>query len=158
MTVTVNENSYISLSDANTYFENRLYTEAWDNTSSDESEKEIALIWACNLLEKRVKWYGAKTDSSQTLQWPRQGLVNLYRQAVDSSSIPQSVKAVQCELALYLLENNPMTINTGIEKMDIEGLTMNLKNSGVTIPHKIFSPIKIFGELLDNPGTYRVTR
>lgn len=158
MSITEGENSYISLDDADSYFQNRLYTDAWDNASSDESEKELALLWACNLMEDRVKWYGAKSDSSQSLQWPRKGLVDRYNKAVDSSSIPEIVKDVQCELALHLLQNNPMAISAGIEKMDLEGLSMNLSSQKETIPHKIFNPISIFGQVLDGSATTRLTR
>jgi hypothetical protein len=152
------ENSYISLDDANTYFANRLYTDPWDNASSDESEKEYALIWACSLLENRVHWKGLKTTLSQTLQWPRKGLVNLYGQSVDKTIIPASIKAVQCELALYLLQNNPMTVNNGIERLDLDGLLINVSNTNQTIPNKIFQIVAHWGNLLDSPGTVRLTR
>ena len=158
MTVTEGENSYISLDDADSYFANRLYTDSWDDSSSDESEKELALIWATSLMENRVKWYGRKTDPSQTLQWPRKGLLDRYGNAVDSNSVPEIVKQVQCELAFSMMERNPMLIESGIEKMNLDGLTLNLQGSKQTIPWKIFSPLSVYGELLDGSATTRLSR
>lgn len=158
MAVTEGTNSYVSLDSAETYFGNRLYVDAWANASSSESEKELSLIWACSLLENRVRWYGYKTNSSQTLQWPRRGLVDRYGKAVDSSTIPQAVKDVQCELALFLLEHNPLVISNGIEKMNLEGLELDLQANRQVIPWKIFKPISIYGQVLDGASTTRLTR
>lgn len=155
-TASEGQNSYVSLDFADTFFEDRLYTSEWDNL--DDTEKDTALIWACTLMENRVKWKGKKTDSSQTLQWPRTGLLNHYGEPVDETTIPQTVKAVQCELALYLLQNNPMVANSGIKSMDLDGMTLNLSSSRETIPHKIFQPISIWGQLLDAKGTVGLTR
>jgi hypothetical protein len=77
---------------------------------------------------------------------------------VDKTIIPASIKAVQCELALYLLQNNPMTVNNGIERLDLDGLLINVSNTNQTIPNKIFQIVAHWGNLLDSPGTMRLTR
>jgi hypothetical protein len=152
MAVVVGTNSYISEADANTYFSLRLHSEAWtgDNT-------ETALIQACNLMENRVFWKGSKTSTSQTLQWPRTGLKDLYKDAVPNDEIPEIVKQVQCELALYLIETDPFLTQAGIQTINFSGLKINTVPKAETIPGKIFQPISHWGQLLDNRN-YRLTR
>ena len=152
MAVVEGTNSYISEDDADTYFSNRLHSESWtgDNT-------ETALIQACSIMETRVFWKGSKTSTSQTLQWPRTGLKDLYNDAIDTDEIPDLVKNVQCELALYLLENNPYLTQAGIKQINFSGLKINTIPKQESIPGKVFQPIAHWGELLDNRN-YRLTR
>ncbi len=154
MAIEVGENSYIDLNYAELYAGETLRYDEW----SEYSQQRSALIFATILLENRVKWYGRKTDPSQTLQWPRKGLVDRYGNAVDSNSVPEIVKQVQCELAFSMMERNPMLIESGIEKMNLDGLTLNLQGSKQTIPWKIFSPVRQWGKLLDDPATTRLSR
>ncbi len=156
MSLTVGTDTYISLDDADTYFSNRLHADIWDDAT--DAEKEKALKMACDLLENRVIWAGQKTDSSQILQWPRKNLLNHYRDEVDSSTIPDSVKYVQCELAQYLLEVNPLTVPNGIKNIDLDGLQVDIQAIGETIPPKIFKPIQIYGQLIDSKATFRLSR
>ena len=156
MALTVGENTYITLSKADTYFSNRLHTATWDNAINDEKEK--ALKWATSLMENRVVWKGRKADSTQTLQWPRSGLLDYYGNEVPSDTIPQSVKAVQCELANYLLETNPLTVPGGIKSMDLDGISLDMTDAGQTIPPKLFKPVEIFGSLIDSKATVKVSR
>ena len=154
MALTVGTNSYISLDYADSYASSTMRYDEWSVYDNQESALKFATI----LLENRVRWYGCKTSSSQTLQWPRRGLLDRYNKAVDSSTVPEIVKQIQAELAFYMMENKPMVINNGIEHMDFEGLSMNLKANKQTIPWKIFSPVSIFGELLDGAPATRLHR
>ena len=146
-------NSYISEADADTYFSNRLYTDVWDNNVC----KSIALIQACSLMENRVFWKGAKASKTQSLQWPRAGLTDHYRTPVPNGEIPNLVKQVQCELALYILENDPHLVPGGIESIGFAGLKINTNPKPETIPGKIFKPVSHWGELIDNRN-HRLTR
>ena len=152
MAVVEGTNSYISEDDADTYFSNRLHSEAWTGENTD-----TALIQACSIMETRVFWKGSKTSTSQTLQWPRTGLKDLYNDAIDTDEIPDLVKNVQCELALYLLENNPYLTQAGIKEINFSGLKINTIPKQESIPGKVFQPIAHWGELLDNRN-YRLTR
>ena len=156
MSLTVGEDSYISLSEANSHFSSRLHTASWDDATS--STKEKALKMACSLLENRVVWRGSKTDSSQTLQWPRKNLLDHYSKPLEETKIPASVKSVQAELAHYLLQQDPMTVPGGITSMNLDGIQMDLGNAQETIPPKIFKPIEVWGQLLDSKATVKVTR
>jgi hypothetical protein len=156
MSLTVGTDTYLSLDDADTYFGNRLHTDTWDAASDDD--KEAALKMACSLMENRVHWLGAPTDSSQALSWPRRGLLDHSGNAVPKDTTPEAVKAVQCELAAYLLDNDPMTVPGGIEKIDLEGLELDVQANAQTIPTKIFRPIEIYGQLLDAKANFNVSR
>lgn len=152
MAVVAGTNSYISEADANAYFSQRLHSESWtgDNT-------ETALIQACSIMETRVFWKGSKTSTSQALQWPRAGLLDHYKTPFPKDEIPDLVKQVQCELALYLLENDPFLTQAGIQTINFSGLKINTVPKQESIPGKVFQPIAHWGELLDNRN-YRLTR
>lgn len=156
MALTVNTDTYISLDDADTYFGARLHSSTWD--SSSDSDKEAALKMACKLLENRVSWYGSPTDSGQDLSWPRKGLVDRSGNRVDDDTTPEAVKAVQCELAAYVMETDPYAVPDGIQQIDLEGLEIDMHKTDHTIPPKIFRPIQIFGQLIDAPASFNVAR
>ncbi|MDY0223353.1 MAG: hypothetical protein RBR67_19690 [Desulfobacterium sp.] len=151
--VTEGTNSYCSTEFAYTYFETRLHAESWD----DGIPSIIALIQACKLMETRVKWKGAKASKTQTLQWPRTGLTDLYNDAVPNDEIPDIVKETQCELALYIIESDPYLVPGGIETINFSGLKINTNPKQETIPGKVFKPIAHWGTLLDN-SNHRLTR
>ena len=66
-----NANTYISLSDANSFIEGLVLnddTTAWDNSSTDN--KNRALFTAAQRID-REKFLGARVADSQALEWPR---------------------------------------------------------------------------------------
>jgi len=154
MAVTVGTDSYVDLDYAESYAGKALRYEEW----APYLRQESALKFATILLDTRVRWYGRKTDPAQTLQWPRKGLLDRYGNAVDSSTVPEIIKQTQCELAFSMMEKNPMLVESGIEQMDLDGLVLDLKAGRQTIPYKIFSPLSIWGELLDGAPAVRLTR
>lgn len=154
MSLKVGTNTYISADDAETYFTNTLRLDDWYNVE----DRIGALVYACKLLETRVLWYGVKTSSDQTLQWPRRSLLDPYGDAVPNGSVPSIVQYVQCELALYLASNDPMLTSNGIDAIDVDGLKINMQSTRAVIPHKIFAPITFYGRLIDDPATVRLSR
>lgn len=76
MTLIVGTNTYLTLEEANTYFESRLYNTAWLNASAEDKEK--ALIMAC----RKIK--------SIPLSIPE--------------VIPENFKNAQCEESVAILE------------------------------------------------------
>lgn len=95
-----NANSYVTLAEANTYFDSRLYVDAWTNANDDDIRNR-ALVSATRRLELE-KYYGTKTTTTQALSFSRQGLEYLDGISLDGI-IPQQVKDAQCELALHML-------------------------------------------------------
>lgn len=101
---------YITIADATIYFSERLHTEVWDEASNTDRLK--ALIMATRTIDK-LNFIGDKTDSAQTLQFPRGG----------DSNVPDAIKEATCEVALRLLD--------GIDiDMEIENVRTN--SSGIS--------------------------
>jgi hypothetical protein len=92
--------SYISESDADTYFANR-GNEAW----ADVENKEAVLRQATDYLEQAYygRWKGYKTTATQRLSWPRRQvpLEDYYTwfSYIADSSVPLAVKHATAELA-----------------------------------------------------------
>ena len=90
-TITVGENSYIDIEEANEYFAGRLHAESWGQADSETKEK--ALKQATKIID-RQRLNGRKTNPSQPLVFPR----------YPDTEIPEAVKEACCEEALALLE------------------------------------------------------
>ena len=125
-----NANTYITLSDANTFIEGLVLnddTVAWDNSSTDN--KNRALFTAAQRID-REKFLGARVADTQALEWPRSGVrkpdtyTNLYglsfpnRLVADyylDTEIPDRVKHAQVFLAVYLNNNRGWLDLSGLE-------------------------------------------
>lgn len=112
VTVTVGTNSYISVADAELYLHDRLFADAWNNSSEDD--KARSLIMASKKID-RLLLKGTKKESSQAMQFPRCYLYDnrfFYPEDVQFTyyngwhceiAVPQAVKDAVCEEALELL-------------------------------------------------------
>lgn len=98
-------NSYLTVTEADAYFLQRLNTDAWDN-ADPTTEKPAALIMATALLDAKVAWTGLATDDVQVLGWPRSGMFTRNVYAIDSAIIPAALKNATAELALWLLRKD----------------------------------------------------
>ena len=104
-TITVGENSYIDIEEADEYFSGRLHAESW--SGSDSETKEKALKQATREID-RQPLKGRKTDTTQTLAFPR----------YPEMEVPGAVKDACCEVALALLERG----NSQRRKLQQEGV------------------------------------
>jgi len=82
---------YISVVDADVYFNTRLNSEVWD--LADNTEKERALVTAGRAIDQ-LNYAGTRTSSTQEHQFPRD----------DDTEIPEDVQYACCELAHALLD------------------------------------------------------
>ena len=107
-----NANSYVTLTEANSYFETVPDSSTWTNKTDDQ--KNRALISATRWIDSFV-FYGDRCDESQALKFPR----NNYQ--VDGvelacSTIPLNIKYAQYELARALAnDSEAMTGNVGTD-------------------------------------------
>ena len=107
-----NANSYVTLTEANTYFETVPDSSTWTNKTDDQ--KNRSLISATRWIDSFV-FYGDRCDDGQALKFPR----NNYQ--VDGvelacSTIPLNIKYAQYELARALAnDTDAMTGNTGTD-------------------------------------------
>ena len=83
--------SYLTIVEANTYFETRLNAEAWDEASSVDRTKALAM--STRIIDQ-FNYLGSKTDDSQTNQFPRGG----------EADVPTPILNACAEIALNLLD------------------------------------------------------
>ena len=105
-------NSYVTLAEANTYFETVPDSSTWTNKTDDQ--KNRALIAATRWIDTLV-YYGDRCDNGQALKFPR----NNYKVddvELSCTTIPNNIKYAQYELARALANDTAaITGTTGTE-------------------------------------------
>ena len=105
-------NSYVTLAEANTYFETVPDSSTWTNKTDDQ--KTRALIAATRWIDTLV-YYGDRCDNGQALKFPR----NNYKVddvELSCTTIPNNIKYAQYELARALANDTAaITGTTGTE-------------------------------------------
>ena len=103
-------NSYVTLAEANIYFETVPDSSTWTNKSDDN--KNRALIAATRWIDSLV-FYGDRCDNGQALKFPRNNY-EVDDVELNCSLIPNNIKYAQYELARALAnDTEAMTGNTG---------------------------------------------
>lgn len=100
MALTVGSDTYISVSDADTYASNHFISDdvsVWNNAST--SNKEAALRQATQYIDSRFRdrFVGVIQSTAQSLEWPRTNAVD--RSGRTLTGTPQVVKDATVELA-----------------------------------------------------------
>ena len=136
-----NANSYVTLAEANTYFETVPDSTQWDNKTDDR--KNRALISATRWIDSFV-YYGDRCDDGQALKFPRN---NYQVDGVELSCdlIPQNIKYAQFELANALAnDTDAITGSTGtdgnFEEVKLGDLQVkyNTKSQGTGVVNNVF--------------------
>jgi len=87
--------AYASIDYAESYFASRLYVDSWHQSTYTDKLKALE---EATLRIDRLRFYGAKTNPTQILEFPRN----------DETEIPDSILKATCELAFSLLDGvNP---------------------------------------------------
>ena len=134
-------NSYVTLADANSYFETVPDETDWDNKSDDA--KNRALIAACRWLDA-LNYYGDRCDEDQALKWPRNNY-SVDGVTLECEVIPSGIKYAQYELARALAnDTDAITGNKGtdgnfeqVKLGDIE-VKYNTNSQGVGTVNNVF--------------------
>jgi hypothetical protein len=103
-------NSYVTLAEANTYFETAPESGTWTNKTDDQ--KNRALISATRWLDG-LSYYGDRCGTTQALRWPRD---NYTVDGIELACtlIPSAIKAATFELARALAnDTSAITNSTG---------------------------------------------
>jgi hypothetical protein len=98
-------NSYVTLAEANSYFETVPDSLSWDDKGDDQ--KNRALISATRFLDA-LNYYGKRCSETQALKWPRKDFTVDTVELV-CTLIPPEVKTATYELA-RALANNPSAV------------------------------------------------
>ena len=134
-----NANSYLNLTDANTYFEFALGVAKW--TDATDATKQSALVTATRMADRK-NWQGEPTVASQPLEWPRTGVVDENGESVSTTTLPQDFQDGICELALELITDPDVQTTTGAstrsmtaDKTSVEFFSpTNPRTSGAIFP------------------------
>lgn len=113
MALVKDENTYITLEEAEAYFARRSDVAAW--TEASEEEKERALLNA-TLMFETLQWIGYVNNPSQPLSWPRSGIFFDPRLGYATNlptDTPQRIQFGQAEMAYHILNNDGILDDTG---------------------------------------------
>ena len=134
-------NSYVTLAEANDYFETVPDSSTWTNKTDDQ--KNRSLIAATRWIDSLV-YYGDRCDNAQALKFPR----NNYKVddvELSCTIIPNNIKYAQYELARALAnDTGAITGTTGTEgnisefKLGDIQLKYNTDSQGVGSVNNIF--------------------
>ena len=110
MALELNTNSYVTVDNADSYFETRIDSAAWFDASDEV--KEQALVTATQLVDDNA-WIGSAVSPSQALAWPRKYAI-YYDQRLGQeisfsvTEIPERLKTAIYEQALHLVNNEDL--------------------------------------------------
>tara|TARA_Y100000401_G_scaffold32765_1_gene24152 strand:+ start:141 stop:701 length:561 start_codon:yes stop_codon:yes gene_type:complete len=125
-----NANSYITLADADSLVEAMISSDdvsKWGTGNTDSRNRALA---AATQRLDRERFLGGRTNDSQALQWPREGVrkpdtyvrtftngypFRLTEDFFTNTEIPDQVKRAQVELAVYLHNNVDGISLSGLE-------------------------------------------
>lgn len=129
-------NSYVTLAEANQYFDDRPGSTTW--TSATDDQKSQALLYATKMIDKLNAFQGEKSVVGQALAFPRQYLpdpdpdvkftadaLRLRDRYLDSTTVPDRVKYATYEQALSLLKEPTRVEDPELqqyEKIKIDGV------------------------------------
>jgi len=137
-------NSYCSLANADTYHEKRLFVSTW--TGANDDNKEIALMWATNLLDILVIWNGYKYDEDNALLWPRGSMLDRAGNSIDVDEMPQFLLDATAEFARLLIASDRSAENDtkGFKRIKAGSVdvTINRWDRPKTMPQSVFNIIK----------------
>lgn len=106
---------YVTVEDANTFFNSRLNTYPWDNATDPERLK--ALKMATRRID-RLQYLGVKLDPEQPLEFPRDF----------QTSVPEDVEMACCLAALAFLDG----VDTDIEDHNLSTVTQAFSTARTT--------------------------
>ena len=171
-------NSYVSLAEANAFFETVPATNTWGAQTDDQ--KTRLCIAATRMLDACFSWNGFKINATQAVQWPRnlardpnQYAGIFYRnpntflgQYYDPAKVPAKIKEATCQLILGLLDpTDDRTADRpgiGIDSFEIyEGVKVKFDSrySRPVIPDFVSTMLLDFGSVRGTgSGNVRVGR
>ncbi len=140
-------NTYISLADAETYFESRLYATDWSGATT--GNKNIALVYATRLIDQQMAFIGVKAEDTQALQWPRTGAIDRNGYPIDYTTIPDEITYATAEFALFLLGEDRASdpAGQGIKQIQVDVISIKFDATTVkpVMPQAVWNILKFYG-------------
>jgi len=151
-----NANSYVSVTDANTFNNERPFATSWLAVGLED--KKRALIMATRLLDEHIDWYGQSKRSHnlslsqpnrQSLAWPRSGVSDPDKYSIDQDSIPDWLKNSTAEFARFLAaEDSTLDPDTaGFSSINLGALSLSINpddRAGV-VPRGVMHMVAPYG-------------
>jgi len=139
-------NTYITLAEAESYFEARLHSSTWDDSAN--ITKNEALVWATRLLDNYFNWVGLKVTSDQALQWPRQSVIDERGDLLDSTTIPNFLKNATAEFSMWLIASDrtadPSSKGVKRIKVDTIDITLDKIDRSKVIPDIVYQMVSFY--------------
>jgi hypothetical protein len=149
-------NSYVRVEVASDLLAGRRHAEPWFQVSPSEpflpppgARQAQCLIWATQLLDEQVNWFGVPLTREQALAWPQTGQVDQYGRWVDQHTIPLVVQRATAFYALALLRDElespvpspaPMSSNASASG---PGVRISYRNERIPIQASLIIPAEI---------------
>lgn len=99
-------NAYLTVAEADTYFNDRLHADDWKSAAADV--KEDAILTATAVMDAFFEWDGGKATTTQRLRWPRSGATTRDGESIDSTTIPEVLQWATAELAKSYIQRDRM--------------------------------------------------
>jgi hypothetical protein len=139
-------NSYATVAEADSYFEDRLDAAAWSLASEEQREK--ALVTATTVIDT-MRWLGYVTDDEQRLAFPRVGRYfddKLGTEVqMDSSEVPERILIGLFEQAYHLLNSEGILDEVGtLDSLGVGSISIDIKREAALIPpivRKVVRPL-----------------
>lgn len=128
--------SFLTVEEGDVFAAAHLYASGW--TSVDLNTKQIVLQMATRELSARVCFNGVVPNTTQSLPFPRSGLLTREGQPLDITIVPTVIKYATFELSLILLKTNVLQESD----VSIQGLT-SLKVGSIQLGWKQAIPYQI---------------
>lgn len=100
--------SYLSLTDASTYFTNHANPTAWVGATT--AVQEASLRYAARWLDMKFTWIGYIGIFTQNLGWPRIYARFDHDEGHTLDAVPGRLKEAQCEAALSHIKVSPLNL------------------------------------------------
>ena len=152
-------NSYATMAEGNTYHEKRLFASGW--TGAVDATKEAALVWATQLLDDGMEWYGYITDltTPQALDNPRTGLYDKESRVILSTEIATPIKEATAELGrLLIAADRPAEVETiGFKSIKVGPIELEIDKYDqlAVIPDAVYEQIKDFGRRINRGSSFK---
>lgn len=132
--------SYVSVSEAADIISMRVDA-APDWEALADAQKEKYLSWASRYLDARVRWKGDRAQPASGLRWPRTCVYDREDILIPDNVIPKQLKEAVTELALYLMDEKPVTggSSSGLKRFRLDPIELEFTDSArqVAIPGEI---------------------
>lgn len=145
-------NSYVTVAFADDYYTiDTNFSATW--AAYTTQEKQNLLMWSTRVIDQKAEWNGGKVEADQPLRWPRGYVYDADGTLIDEDTIPAQLKQAVCEVAKYLVTNDPTTAqdvtNYASLKIDVIDIKYQDRTWQVTFP-------TIINQLLAGLGRVRV--